>query len=138
MRLGAVMDEIAQRLRQAPSLAGGRTHAYPPATIAPPAAIVGYPTRGEFDQTYARGRDRWTGVVVIAVGRPTERQTRDLIAKYIDGSGAESVKALLDADGYASCDSVTVTEWETDVYDIGTVPYLTAVFQLDIWGPGKD
>lgn len=140
MDLGAVMDELAERLRQAPSLAGGRTYAYPPGSVQPPAAIVSYPTRGVFDETYGRGKDRWTGVVVVVVGRPTERQSRDLLAKYIDGSGAESVKALLDAEGYTSCDSdgVRVTGWDTDVYTIGAVDYLTAVFELDIWGPGED
>lgn len=137
MDVGAVMDEIAERLRAAPSLAG-RTYAYPPATVSAPAAIVSYPTRGEFDQTSGRGVDKMTGVVVVVVGRPTERQTRDLITKYIDGFGAESVKSLVDGDGdYASCDSVTVVDWETDVYTIGAVDYLTAVFALDIWGPGE-
>lgn len=137
MKLGDVMDEVAERLRLAPSLVG-RTFAYPPATVSPPAAIVSYPTDGKFDETYGRGVDHWTGVVVVVVGRPTERQSRDLLAKYIDGDGAESVKALLDGDGdYESCDSVTVTSWETDVYTIGGTDYLTAVFSLDIWGPGR-
>lgn len=137
MDLEAVMDELAERLRQAPSLAG-RTFAYPPAQVSSPAAIVAYPSQGQFDETYARGRDRWTGAVVVAVGRPTERQTRGQLAKHLNGSGPESVKALLDGDGdYVSCDSVTVTSWETDVYTIGAVDYLTAVFQLDIWGPGE-
>lgn len=137
MKVGDVMDEIAGRLRLAPSLAG-RTFAYPPGTITPPAAIVAYPTNGTFDATYGRGVDTMTGVVVVAVGRPTERQTRDRLTKYVDGSGPESVKALLDGDedDYASCDGVTVTDWETDVYTIGGTDHLCAVFSLDIAGPG--
>lgn len=137
MKLSDVMDEIAERLRQAPSLAN-RTHAFPPGAVTPPAAIVAYPTNGTFDATYGRGKDTMTGVVVVVVGNPTKQQTREAITKYIDGSGPESVKALLDADGYTSCDSdgVRVTDWDMDVYTIGSTDYLAAVFQLDIVGPG--
>lgn len=140
MKVSDVMDEIAVKLRQAPSLAGGRTSAFPipPASISPPAAIVAYPTDGVYDATYGRGVDTMTGVVVVAVGRPTERQTRDQLTKYLDGSGPESVKALLDGDedDYTSCDGVRVADWDTDVYTIGGVDCLVAVFQLDIAGPG--
>lgn len=137
MNVDDVMDELAEKLRAAPSLTG-RTFAYPPATLVPPAAIVSYPTEGKFDETYGRGVDTMTGVVVVVVGRPTDRTTRDRIAKYIAGSGAESVKALLDGDedDYASCDGVRVADWETDVYTIGGTDYLVAVFRLDIAGPG--
>jgi len=137
MNIGDVMDEIAVRLRQAPSLAG-RTYAYPQATIIPPAAIVEYPTEGTFDETYGRGFDRMNGVVVVAVGNPTARQTRDLLTKYMDGSGSESVKALLDGDrgSYTSCDAVRVKDWVTDVNTVGGNDYLCAIFNLDIAGRG--
>lgn len=137
MKIGDVMDEIAVRVRQAPSLTG-RTHAQPVGAITPPTAIVDYPTNGKFDESYGRGTDRLTGSLAVAVGRPTERQTRDQLTKYLDGSGPESIKALVDGDGnYVSCDSVTVTGWETEVWTIGTVDYLVAIFELDIYGPGE-
>lgn len=140
MDIAAVMDEIATKLRVAPSLTG-RTYAYPPATITPPAAVVTYPTDMVFDQTYGRGVDSMTGVVVVLVGPPTERQTRDQLAKYLNGSGAESVKALLDGEKggsnpYTSCDGVRVAGWEVDVHTIGGKDHVAAVFQLDIAGPG--
>lgn len=136
MNLADVMDEVADRLRQAPSLQG-RTYAYPPATVTAPAAIVSYPSAYTFDETYGRGTDRMTGTVVVVVGRPTERQSRDLLTRYVDGSGEESVKALLEPDGYVTCDGVRVTGVDFDVYTIGAVDYLTAVFSLDIYGPGE-
>jgi hypothetical protein len=108
MVLGDIMDEMAARLRLAPSLAG-RTFAYPPASIKAPAAIVTYPEDYTFDATYRRGMDKMTGEVLVAVGRPHERQSRDLLTKYVNGSGPESVKALLDSTAdnpYSSCDSV--------------------------------
>lgn len=137
MNIADVMDELAVRLRVAPSLAG-RTYEYPPATLVPPAAIVSYPTEGTFDATYGRGVDTMSGVVLVVAGRPTDRTTRDVITRYVDGAGPESVKALLDGDDddYASCDGVRVAGWDIDVYTIGGIDYLTAVFSLDIVGPG--
>lgn len=136
MKLTDVMDEIAERLRQVPSLAG-RTYEWPKASITAPAAIVTYPTHGDFDETYARGRDRWDGVVAVCAGKPTDRGTREQVGGYVDGSGPESVKEALEAEGYASCDSVTVTGWDIDIWQVGGVDSLTAVFALDIWGPGE-
>lgn len=137
MNLVPVMDEIAEKLRAAPSLAG-RTYAYPQAKVVPPAAIVTYPTDGTFDATYGRGVDTMTGGIVIVVGRPNERTARDRLAKYINGTGAESVKALVDGDedDYTSCDGVRVAEWETDVYTLGAIDYLAVIFRLEIAGPG--
>lgn len=137
MNLIDVMDEIAEKLRSAPSLAG-RTYAYPESKITPPAAIVTYPTDGTFDATYGRGVDTMTGVVVVMVGRPNERTARDRLAGYINGSGPESVKQLLDGeeDDYASCDGVRVADWETGEYTMSGVDYLAVIFRLDIAGPG--
>jgi hypothetical protein len=137
MVLGDIMDEMAAKLRLAPSLAG-RTYAYPPASIKAPAAIVTYPEDYTFDATYGRGMDRMTGEVVVVVGRPHERQSRDLLTKYVNGSGPESVKALLDGGQgtYSSCDSVRVAKAEFDVVMIGGVEYLGAVFSVDIAGKG--
>lgn len=135
MNLGNVMDEIAVRLRLAPSLTG-RTYAYPPGSVTPPTAIVSYPSNYAYDETYGRGMDRMNGTVVVVVGKPTERQSRDQLTKYVDGSGPESVKALLDSGGYTSCDSVRVASVDFDVYTIGGTDYLTAVFDLDIAGQG--
>lgn len=135
MNVGAVMDELAARIRQAPSLAG-RTYAWPPGTVTPPAAIVPYPDRIDFDQTYGRGVDRMTGSFVIVVGRPTDRQTRDQLTKYVDGIGAESMKVLVDGGVYTSCDSVSITAAEFDVVTIGSTDYLAAIFGIDIIGPG--
>jgi hypothetical protein len=137
MILGDIMDEMAQKLRQATSLAG-RTYAYPPASVKAPAAIVSYPEDYTFDATYRRGMDKMTGEVIIVVGRPHERQSRDLLTKYVNGSGPESVKALLDGGqgSYSSCDSVRVAKAEFDVVTIGGVDYLAAVFSVDIAGRG--
>lgn len=139
MDVAAVMDEIAEKLRAVPSLAG-RTYPWPIGKVKPPAGIVTYPPGCTFDVTYGRGVDTMAGTVVVIVGQVDERQTRDAAAKYLAGSGEESVKARLDGDEqtnpYQSCDSVTVTGWETDTHTIGAIDYLALVFPLKITGPG--
>lgn len=139
MDVGAVMDEIAEKTRAAASLTG-RTFAYPVAVVQPPAAIVAYPSDAEFDKTYGRGVDTMAGALVVVVGPVADRQTRDRAARYLNGSGSESIKALVDGDeggnAYASCDSVTVTGWETDTHTIAGTEHLALVFALDITGPG--
>jgi hypothetical protein len=136
MNIGDVMDEIAERLRRAPSLAG-RTFEYPPGSVHGHAAIVTYPDDYTFDAAYQRGLDRMTIPVWIVVGRPTDRSTRDLLSKYINGSGEESVKALLeDDDEYQSFDTLRVASVQFDNYPIGAVEYLAAGFNLEITGQG--
>jgi hypothetical protein len=135
----AVMEEIAEKARAAPSL-DGRTYGWPVGKVSPPAAIVAYPSKATFDVTYGRGVDSMTGALVVIVGAVAERQTRAQAAKYLAGDGAESIKAKVDGEegsnAYASCDSVTVTGWETDTYAIGANDHLALVFALDITGPG--
>jgi hypothetical protein len=136
MIIADVMDEIAVRLRTIPSISG-RTYEWPPGDVTPPAAYVAYPGPGTYDLSYQRGADRAVGGAVVVLGAPAERQTRNHVTAYVDGTGAESVKAVLDGDGtYASCDSVTVTGWDFDVMTIGSTDYLCAVFTLDIIGRG--
>jgi hypothetical protein len=136
MKVGDVMDEIAERLRQAPSLAG-RTNATPPASITGHGASVGYPDSYTFDAAYSRGLDRMTLPVWVVVGNPTERQTRDRLTKYVDGSGEESIKALLeDDDEYQSFDTLRVASIEFLTMPIQAIDYLTAIFNLEITGQG--
>jgi hypothetical protein len=136
VNLGDVMDEIAARIAQAPSLAG-RTSAQPTDTIVAPAAAVPYPEHIDFDQTYGRGVDKMTGEIDVFVGRPLERQTRDLMTRYADSTGPESIKALVDGDDYASCDSVSIDDVDFDVYTVGDIDYLTAIFTYTVYGPGE-
>lgn len=135
MNLGDVMDEVAARLS---TIDGLRVFAYPMRDPKPPAAIVAYPEDYTFDATYARGMDRLTLPVVVVVGAPEERSSRDRLSRYCDGSGPASVKAALQASGAgASFDEVTPTGVEFDIYTYPGGDYLTAIFSLDIAGQGS-
>lgn len=133
MNLADVMDEIAARLD---TIAGLRVHGHPPDKITPPAAVVTYPDTYNYDQTYARGMDRLDLPVVVLVGKVSARASRDDLARFADGSGAASVKAVLEAGTYTAFDTVRVTGAEFDVIAMAGVEYLGATFRLDIAGEG--
>lgn len=137
MNLAEVMDAVAAQLD---TIEGLRAFGWPGAQISPPAAVAMWPTGLDFDQTYRRGADRLTLPVLLLAGPPTERQTRDRLAVYCNGSGDSSVKQVLEAGSYTAFDTVRVTGAEFDVYTIsgtGTdVQYMGAMFSLDIIGSG--
>lgn len=132
MDLNAVAEEIAAQLD---AIAGLRVYAEPPGTINPPAAVITYPDI-TYDATYGRGMDRLTLPVVLAVGKVSDRMSREKILGYVAGSGASSVKAVVEAGTYTAFDTVRVASVEFDVIAIGSVEYLAATFSLDIAGQG--
>lgn len=138
MDLAEVMDAIADRLKTitGPPL---RCFAYPPGTLTPPAAVVAYPDTYTFDATYGRGMDRMSLPVVLVVGKVSDRSARNQLAEYCAGEGARSVKAVLesDEDSYGVFDTVRVEDIDFDVATIGGTDYISAVFTLDIAGPGS-
>lgn len=133
MDLSAVMQEVAERLD---TISGLRVFAYPPSSVQPPAAVVTYPDDWTYDETYRRGMDRCTLPVVIAVGKVTDRTTRDRLTVYLDGTGAKSVKQILESGAYESFDSLRVTGAEFDVVAFSGVDYMAATFLIDIAGEG--
>ncbi len=134
MDLAAVMDQTGDRLD---TIAGLRVFRYPTPTLTPPAAIVSYPETITFDETYGRGMDRMVLPLVVVVGRPTERTTRDRLALYCNGSGASSIKAVLESGAYSEFHTLRVTGIDFDVVAIGGVDYMAALFDLDIAGQGS-
>lgn len=136
MDMGAVMQAVADRLDTIPNL---RVFGYPPDKPPPaPSAVVTYPGTLAYDAAYARGMDKMDPTVVALVGKVSDRTARDRIGKYCNGSGAESFKALLEAEDWEhpTFDSLRVTQVEFDIIAIGAVEYLAATFTLDIVGEG--
>jgi hypothetical protein len=134
MDLNDVADDLATALD---TITGLRVTGYPPATVTPPAGIVSYPERVDFDETYGRGMDRvpdWP--LLVVVGKATDRTARERIYQYASATGAKSVKAVLEAATYTSFATIRVTSVEFDVVTIGGVDYIAALFHLDIAGQG--
>lgn len=134
MKPNDVANELTTRLR---TISGLRVFGYPPATVTPPAAIVSYPERIDFDQTYGRGMDRipsWP--ILVVVGKATDRTARDRIYDYAAATGSLSIKAVLEGGTYTSFDDVHVVSCEFDVVGIAGIDYISALFTVDIAGRG--
>lgn len=134
MRVGAVMDELGVALS---TIDGLRVFPYGAKRIVPPAAVVGWPDPIRFDETIARGLDYMTFPILIATGDLDARSARDVLAAYLDGAGASSVKAALEAGTYTACDSVRATEARIDPVTIAGIPYLAAVVDVAVYGTGR-
>ena len=134
MDLGAVMQAVADRIDTIPNL---QVFAYPPATVSPPAAIVTYPGTLTYDASYGRGMDRIPDLtVVLLVGKVSDRASRDLITKWAKGSGATSIKTVVESGTYTAFDTVRVVEVTFDIIAVAGVEHLAATFTLDIAGQG--
>lgn len=133
MNLADVMDQVATQLD---TISGLRVFAFPPDHLNPPAAVVSYPDSYNYDETYGRGMDRISLPVVVVVGKVSDRASRDNLATYADGSGSDSVKAVVEAGTYTAFDTVRVESVDFDVVDIAGISYMAALFTLDIAGSG--
>lgn len=134
MDIAAVMDELAAQLK---TITGLVVYDFPPGSIVLPAAVVSYPDVVTFDATYRRGMDRAVFPVFIVAGPARhDRVTRDQITAYMSGSGALSVKTVLESGTYTTFDSIRVTQITTDVVDIGGKDYLAAQLDCEIAGQG--
>jgi hypothetical protein len=138
VNIGSVMDEIGTALR---AIAGLRVFPYNTNSIngSVPAAIVALPDEIEYDATMARGSDSTNLDVYVMVAAVDKRTGRDLLAAYLDGSGARSVKAKVDSSAtvvYTTCDVVRVAKASVEMITSGGVDYLGAVFTLEITGKG--
>lgn len=134
MNIADVMDELGLALA---GIVGLRVYPYSVSSVSPPAAIVGWPEPITFDSTFARGSDQLTLPVYVLVGKVSERGSRDVLAAYLDGAGANSVKAALDGGTYLACDSVRVASANIEALTSGGVEYLGAVFDVEITGSGS-
>lgn len=134
MRLGDVMDEIADAVRTIPTVSG-RTYAWPVQSVTPPCAFIPFP-EGTFDLGYQRGADELDLSVVVLVSAVDSRASRDAVLAYMSGDGVESVKAAVEGATYTAFDSVRVESVAVEEYFIGDIPYIAMVFPLDIIGSG--
>lgn len=133
LNASAVMDGLGVRLA---TISGLRVFDFPPDSVNPPAAIVGYPTV-QFDATMARGKDRLSIPVYVYVGRVSDRNARDQLAAYMAGAGASSVKAAVEAGKTlgGACDTCRVVDAApVDGSDFAGSPFVAIRFTVDVVG----
>lgn len=133
MNLKDVMDQVAGSLK---AIHGLRVYPYAPDKLDPPAAVVAYPEGVAFDKTYGRGMDRLKLPVIVVAGRANARAARDNLIRWCSGSGAESVKQIIEAGTYTAFHMVRVEGIEFSAFTMAGTDYVAATFTLDIAGQG--
>lgn len=135
MNVTAVMEALAGRLA---TIDGLRAYGFPVQSVSPPAAIVTWPSAYTFDATYGRGHDDLELFVVVVVGQPRDaKATRDRLSGYLEGSGASSIKAVLEREPFPEpVERLRVRGVEIDIMSIAGAEYVTAVFDVQIDGRG--
>lgn len=126
--VAAVMDQIGVALG---TITGLRVFDFPPKSAQPPFAFVDMPSSVEFDLSYGRGGDRATFVVVVAVADVVDRAARDAISAYAAGSGASSIKAVIDADPLIGT-SARVTSCQFRPVSLAAGTYAGCIFDVDV------
>ena len=127
----ATMAEVMDALGVAmDTIDGLRVYDFPPNSAQPPFAFVDMPESIKYDLSMARGNDRATYPVVVAVAAVVDRAARDAIAIYAAGSGAQSVKAAIDAAAIGSSRRVESVQFRPVTLASGT--YAAAIFNVDV------
>lgn len=136
MHLEDIAAEIAIPLGTLP---GMRVPAWGIESVEAPAALVALPERMNYDETYGRGSDAIPDLpLVVLIGAPEDRASRKRLSAYADGTGPQSVKQVLEAYAWTTCDDVHVAYVEFDqTVSYAGVSYLAAIFHLDITGGGS-
>lgn len=131
MNIANVMDELGNAVG---TITGLRIAPYWADKITPPTAVVAWPSPLTFDAAYQRGGDTAEFPLTVLVGKVNARASRNALAKYLAGSGANSVKTAVEAHTTAAWDSARVTQAEVAVISIAGTEYLGAEFTIDIIG----
>lgn len=129
-----VMTELGDALD---TIEGLRVDRYPGEHPRPPCAMVQWPDSIDFDGSMARGMDRLEIEVDVIAGELVSRTGPALMSPYISGAGASSVKRALESFTYSACSSVRVESVRFVSTTIGDVQYITAIFTVDVVGPGS-
>jgi hypothetical protein len=132
MDFAAVTDELASRLA---IIDGLSVFNFEVPTVTGESAFFGYPHDYDFHQTYD-GAERFKLPVVVVVPNPTQRNTRDKLAKYCTGSGEFSIKEAIESEVIpaVSFSTVLVESIDFDEVTIAGTAYAGAIFTIDITG----
>ena len=133
------LDDVCEEIRAAlddvpdltvPELGVTRVHG--------PTAFVGYPEEIKYDQTYGRGCDEFSDLMVAVVvpDGADARSVRKTLARYADGAGPHSVKARIEGYAYDACDSVHVARCRFETGKAAGAPVIVAEFYCRVIGEG--
>lgn len=127
-QVGAAVDTIT----------GLRVKAWDAQNGAAPFALITLPSKIDYHATYGAGMQRIADlVVVVMVGKASDRVALKRVCEYAHPTGARSVKKAIETYGsYTALDNITVTSSEFDKgLDLDGTEYLAAIFHCDVNGP---
>jgi len=133
-----IAADIAERLD---GVGGLRAFGYARDAVAPPTAVV-YPASGVYGATMGRGSDDLTFIVQLYVSKGWTRTGQDLLAAYLDGSGATSIIAALTdspdpAPSAAGAHFYEVSGFDrVGIHDLAGVGYLGAQLTVEVTASG--
>lgn len=134
MNVGTVRAGLETRLA---TIAGLRTSAYVPDSVAPPMAIVGLPTSATYDLSMGNGTDSLEIPIIIVAGKMSDRKSQSLLDEFVSGSGAKSIRAAIQGDRTlgGACASARITSaGNYGTTNIAGIDYLTVEFECIIYG----
>jgi hypothetical protein len=134
MNLTEVMSELGDQLDTISKLNVYRYSANKPSA---PAALVSLPDDLNYLGAYGRGLDSMTLPVTVLVGKMSDSSSHRDMAAYANGSGARSVKQVLEAGTYTAMDTVVVESVDFLIYTVNDIDYLAAEFAVKITGSGS-
>lgn len=128
--LKATRAAIGAALRTIPGL---RVYDHPPGSIAPPSAVVHF-EEVAYDVTMARGVDRATFVIVVAVTDNSDRAANEAIDTYGSGTGEMSVRTAVNGTlgGVVKDAHVTGAKNEGQIM-VGGIEYQGASFNVEVF-----
>lgn len=132
MTPSTVRDNLKTQLA---TISGMRCYDTIPDSINVPAAIVGM-LDFEFDMTMLRGADKATLDIIVVTGRMSERSAQNALDSYLSGSGATSVKTVVEANPTLSgaCQTLRVTTATSGTLQVGGIDYLAYRFRTELIG----
>lgn len=116
------------------TISGLRTASTVPDQPNPPIAVV-IPRTISYDTTYGRGMDTYEFVIIVIVGRVSERTAQTTLDAYCNPSGASSIKAAIESDETLGGKAFDLRVQEMRNYQslaVGEVTYLAAEFVVQV------
>jgi hypothetical protein len=108
-----------------------------PDHVTVPAAIIGMPSRIQYDVAFRNPVARIEIPIRVISGRVLEAEAQDRLDDYVSADGALSLRAAIDADptlgGVANSTRATEAR-DYGVYTVGDVPYLGVELICEVIG----
>ena len=134
MKLTESMDGLGDACG---AIDGLRVTPYPEVRINPPQAMVSYPRRYSYDESFGNGTEDVELSVVLFVGGKDARSVRNAIGQYVDGIGGTSVKEAIESHVTTVWDIAHVIDTEFIIATVAGVEYQSAMFRVRVLGKGN-